>query len=335
MATIRKRGLRWQVQIRREGRNLSKTFLLKEDALRWTREQEVRIDRGEQICSGKASRSSAPTSLTLRDVVERYRRGMLPTKRSAGPIEGYHLRAVLRHKIADTPLSEFTSVALARYREDRLRVVSSGTVNRELGLLQHALKIAREEWALAIAPTPLKKPSPGRQRERRLPDQELAGLRTALDHCRNPWVKPAFLFALATGMRRGEILSLKWCDVDLETGIAFLPLTKNGHPRSVPLSPQALSVLLVLPRGEGDLVFPISANSLRLAWDRVKRRAGVKDFRFHDLRHEAISRFFEMGLSVPEVALISGHRDPRMLFRYTHLKAERVAEKLADCQPEP
>ena len=75
-------------------------------------------------------------------------------------------------------------------------------------------------------------------------------------------------------------------------------------------------------------MFPISANSLRLAWDRVKRRAGVDDLHFHDLRHEAISRFFEQGLSVPEVSLISGHRDPRMLFRYTHLKAADVAAKL-------
>ena len=63
-------------------------------------------------------------------------------------------------------------------------------------------------------------------------------------------------------------------------------------------------------------------------WERLKKRVGVVDLRFHDLRHEAISRFFEMGLSVPEVALISGHKDPRMLFRYTHLRAEDVAKKL-------
>jgi integrase len=327
MATLRKRGSKWQVQVRREGHNLSKTFHLREDALKWAREQELRIDRGELDALSEAEIPSA-SQLALRDVLSRYQHDVLPAKRSAGPIESYHLRAVLRHKIADTPLSEFTSVALARYREDRLRIVSSGTVNRELGLLQHALKIAREEWGLSIAHTPIKKPSPGKPRQRRLPDEELAGLRTALDQCRNPWVKPAFLFALATGMRRGEVLSLRWTNVDLEARIAFLPMTKNGHPRSVPLSPQALSVLSELSRREGDLVFPISANSLRLAWERVKKRAGVLDLRFHDLRHEAISRFFEQGLSVPEVSLISGHRDPRMLFRYTHLRAADVAKKL-------
>jgi integrase len=77
-------------------------------------------------------------------------------------------------------------------------------------------------------------------------------------------------------------------------------------------------------------VFPINANSFRLAWDRVRKRAAITDLHFHDLRHEAISRFFEKGLNVPEVALISGHRDPRMLFRYTHPKPHAIAEKLRD-----
>ena len=72
----------------------------------------------------------------------------------------------------------------------------------------------------------------------------------------------------------------------------------------------------------------MSANAVRLAWERLKNKANIKDLHFHDLRHEAISRFFEKGLSIPEVALISGHKDVRMLFRYTHLKAEDVLNKL-------
>ena len=74
--------------------------------------------------------------------------------------------------------------------------------------------------------------------------------------------------------------------------------------------------------------FPINANAFRLAWDRLRNRAGLVDFRFHDLRHEALSRFFEMGLSIPEVALISGHKDVKMLMRYTHLRAKDLARKL-------
>ena len=107
-------------------------------------------------------------------------------------------------------------------------------------------------------------------------------------------------------------------------------MTKNGHPRTVPLGLAAISALPERhPATRGnELVFPISANALRLSWERIKRRAGISDFRFHDLRHEAISRFFELGLPVPEVSLISGLEDPRMLFRYTHLRATDLAQKL-------
>ena len=102
------------------------------------------------------------------------------------------------------------------------------------------------------------------------------------------------------------------------------------------ISPQALDVLKQrleqLPdhctKPNTGRVFPITANALRLAWERMRAHTKIKDLRFHDLRHEAISRFFELGLSVPEVALISGHKDTRMLFRYTHLRAKDISSKL-------
>jgi integrase len=130
-------------------------------------------------------------------------------------------------------------------------------------------------------------------------------------------------------MRRGELLTIRWCDFDADTKLVYLPLTKNGESRTVPLSPEALGVLLRQMRIEHEeRIFPVSANAIRLAWERLKRRANIEDLRFHDLRHEAISRFFEQGLTIPEVSLISGHKDARMLFRYTHLKPEKLAEKL-------
>ena len=128
-------------------------------------------------------------------------------------------------------------------------------------------------------------------------------------------------------MRRSEILSLTWENVDIQNGTCYLPMTKNGSPRTVPLTSKALRIAKSLPQNS-ELVFPISSNAVRLSWDRLRSRAGINDLRFHDLRHEAISRFFERGLSIAEVALISGHKDPRMLFRYTHLRAEDVAKKL-------
>ena len=120
---------------------------------------------------------------------------------------------------------------------------------------------------------------------------------------------------------------MRWADVDLAGRTVHLPTTKNGWPRTVPLSSRAAALLKAIPR-EGDVVFDVSGNAVRLAWERLRRRAGISGLRFHDLRHEAVSRFFEMGLNVPEVALISGHRDPRMLFRYTHPKPELIAAKL-------
>jgi integrase len=128
-------------------------------------------------------------------------------------------------------------------------------------------------------------------------------------------------------MRRGELLAMRWSDVDLRGRKVKVTRTKNGHPRSVPLTVKATETFTSIEE-KGDCVFPITANAARLAWERLKRRAGVTNLRFHDLRHEAISRFFEKGLNVPEVALISGHRDVRMLLRYTHPMNEGILRKL-------
>ena len=129
-------------------------------------------------------------------------------------------------------------------------------------------------------------------------------------------------------MRRSEILKLRWCDIDFTNGFAFLYDTKNGEDRKVPLTERCVRLLQKVPQVH-EKVFPITANCLRLAWGRARAKAEIKDLRFHDLRHEAISRFFEMGMSIPEVALISGHKDVRQLFRYTHLNPSNVFKKYA------
>jgi integrase len=154
-----------------------------------------------------------------------------------------------------------------------------------------------------------------------------------LQKTRNRHLADVIHFAIATGMRRGELLSLTWRQIDLAKRTAYLTNTKNDQPRHVPLSPHAVAVLQQQNETRPDgLVFPVSANAVRQAWERLKRRAGIEDLRFHDLRHEAISRFFESGLTVPEVGSISGHKDLRMLMRYTHLRAENLAIKLQSLQ---
>ena len=124
---------------------------------------------------------------------------------------------------------------------------------------------------------------------------------------------------------------MKWSDIVPDQRLLVVPQTKTGEPRVIPLTAAAMAVLGTLSKQEhDDRVFALSANALRIGWKRVTRRAKIENLRFHDLRHEAISRFFELGLSIPEVALISGHKDPRMLFRYTHIRPAHVGRRLDD-----
>ena len=123
---------------------------------------------------------------------------------------------------------------------------------------------------------------------------------------------------------------MRWRDVSFEKHTLRIPITKNGYARTIPLSGPALALLQGLRDQTGfavERVLPITENAAKMAWKRLIKRARLENLRFHDLRHEAISRFFEKGLNMPEVALSSGHRDPR-IFRYTHPRAEEVAAKL-------
>jgi integrase len=328
MATIRKRNGKWQVQVRRLGQpTISRTFQAKEDAQRWAREQERLADLGDL----SRRERHGDVSLTVGQLLERYIERVCPLKRGAGPVEIGLLRALVRRvpSLTELSLDQAVPARFAEYRDKRLRQASNDTVHRELGLLQHAFEVARTEWGIEIENPirPLRKPERNRARDRRLRQGEWDKLAKELARCRNPLILPLVRLALATGMRRSELLSLTWSQVDFQRGIIALLKTKNGYPRQVPLTEEAIDVLWGLGRN-GERLFPLSCNAVRMAWQRARNRAGLTGFRFHDLRHEAISRFFEMGLSLPEVSMISGHRDPRQLLRYTHLEAAKIAEKL-------
>ena len=166
-------------------------------------------------------------------------------------------------------------------------------------------------------------------RNQRLEDGEFERLEEAAKKTKNPYIWPVIVFTIETDMRRGKMLGLRWEHVNLNRRIAYLPLTKNGSSREVPLSTKSAQVLAKQQqRKDTTSPFPVTSNGFRLAWERLRRRAGLSDLRFHDLRHEAISRFSELGLNIPKVAVISGHKDPRMLFRYTHLRAADLVDKL-------
>jgi integrase len=334
VATIRKRAERWQAQVRLQGHPpVSKTFTLKADAEAWARRQEVSFERGE-IESGRRSLKA----FLLKDLLERYESEVTPLKRGAVS-EACRIRTLKAATIARTSLDKLTSSVLARHRDERMLAVSGPSVRRELAILQHCLEVARKDWGVPLPKNPMeavRKPQSAKPRTRRLSKEDAEKLAVGLLKTRNRLLGDVVRFAIATGMRRGEILSLRWANVDLQARTAHLPETKNGESRTVPLSAAALAILERRERpAESDVVFPATGNAVRLAWERLKARARVEDLRFHDLRHEAISRFFEHGLSMPEVSAISGHKDPRMLMRYTHLRAEDIAGKLGDiCSPE-
>lgn len=331
MATIRKRGDKWQVIVRRKGvAPLARSFTYKADADEWARHMETQADR-----RGLPPDPRELDRITIADVLERYRDDVV-TKKRACAVETIILNAMLRQGFVHMTLADMTPSIFATYRDMRLRTVKPVTINRELALIRHAFDIAVKEWDIPIPNNPLssvRRPKIQNRRERRLYPDELDALLTACAASRNTLLRPLILFALETGMRRGELLRLRWDHILWDKRTLRIPITKNGCPRTIPISTRALSVLEELRpqrvmRADAARVFPTTEEAVKLAWHRLTVRANVDDLHFHDLRHEAVSRLFEHGLSVPEVALISGHKDARMLFRYTHPKAENIVAKL-------
>ena len=322
MGSIRRRNGKFQAQVRRDGITpVSKTFTHKKDAVVWVRGLEARIDAGE-------TNVSAPKATTLAHLLSRYSQEVTPAKKGCDP-EQRRLSRLLRDPIAATPLSKLTSSKLAEFRDRRLHD-GVRAAQYDLILIKHCIKIARLEWGVPMPNNPVdavRIPNGIKRRERRLTDGEYNSLMQASQSCKNTLIWPMVDFAIETGMRRSEILSLRWENLSDQERIASLPDTKNGSKRDVPLTQKAAQVIAGLPAHTVN-IFPTSDYAVRHSWDRLVRRAGIEDLRFHDLRHEAISRFFEMGLSVPEVALISGHKDYRMLASYNHTDARYVLNKI-------
>ena len=325
MATFRRRKGRWQAQVRITGAPpKSRTFIRKEDAQRWALETEALIQRGDLQQGQELLRKT-----TLRHLLVRYRDDVTPHKRGAAN-ETILVNMLLRQPFVDHALAEIGPNYFTRYRDDRLKAVKATTISHELTLFSHAYRIARLEWGIPVK-NPLeglRRPKADRPRDRRLQAGEREALLEAAAQCRNTAILPMVRFALETAMRRGEILAIRWEDLDRDKRTLRIPVTKNGHPRTIPLTREAVAILAGRASGETVGPFPLTMEAFKLAWKRLVRRAGIADLHFHDLRHEAVTAFFERGLTMPEVALISGHRDPRMLFRYTHLRPEDVGAKL-------
>jgi integrase len=326
MATFRFRANRWQARVRRKGNpDLTKTFVNRQDAERWARSAEVDLDRGSYVNPVEAQR------ITLGGLIDRYIREVLPAMKGAKD-DGIRLAAMKRNSVAKLSLANLTPEAIGKYRDERLRTVAAGTVVRNLAYISSVINHARREWGITVAnPIPLvRKPTAPKGRDRLLSADELARLLRALEPTgrRNPWMQPLVQLALETAMRRGELLALRWSDIDLSGRTATLWQTKNGDKRVVPLSSRAIAVLQSMPRNIGGVVFPINGFTVSAAFERALERAGIRDFHFHDFRHMAVTELSKRLPNLIELAAVSGHRSLKMLQRYYHPNPAELAVKL-------
>jgi len=310
----------WQVRITRRGfPQQNKMFRTKREAETWAASVESQMLKGTWLDTTEADNT------TLADALDRYGREVSCLKKS-GKIELYRIGTLKTDKIAKLHLSRIRGADIAEYRDRRLAAgLSESSVRLELALISNLFTVAMKEWRMEGLRNPVlsvRKPAPGKARDRRLlPDEE----KRLLAECAPP-LKAIILFALETGMRRGEIQKLLWKDVDLGNRTAKLLDTKNGDDRTIPLSSRAITILKSLPRNINGKVFPGADISHSFA--AACKRAGIDDLRFHDLRHEATSRLFEKGFNPMEVSAITGHKTLQMLKRYTHLRAEDLAKRM-------
>ena len=320
MASIGKRGDKWHVRIcRKDSPTICKTFILLKDAQTWAKNIELRLERGEAL---------GRETVHLSELFERYLTTVSPTKKGHRQ-EVFRLKAWLKHPFADRDAASIKPVEIAAYRDKRLKDgMAPASVRIELSTLSTVFKCAKHEWGYSLLANPVsevKRPAPSKGRQRRLEANELDTLLRVTDG-----TELASLIALAveTAMRAGEIVSLEWANINFIKRTAILPDTKNGERRVVPLSSKALAVLEAMPRVGPNVFATRHSYSLSNAFKRATTKAGIVGLRFHDLRHEAVSRLFEKRLNTMEVASISGHKSLQMLQRYTHLRAEDLALRL-------
>ena len=326
MASIRKRKDKYQAQVRINGQSTSKTFISIAHAKSWARRMETKAE-----ASSISIKKYQPVNFA--EVLEAYLQKVTPLKRNTS-VEPIIIRLLMRSDWAQKPLTGLTTADVAAYRDERLRQIKASSLHRQFCIIKHAAKIAEEEWgwdasshifnAIKIKRTP---PSG----VRRLSEGDTQSLIQAAGSCRNRLMQPLIILALETGMRRGELLSLEWDGVDFNHHQISLQKTKSGYPRQIPMTHTSEGVLRGLWKaleGQNGLVFNLSPNAVRLAFERIRQGCGLTGVRFHDLRHEAISRWFERGLTMPEVAAISGHRNLGQLMRYSHADTKALANKI-------
>lgn len=321
MAAPKKDGSVWRHRIMVKGKRVSGTFSTKAAALAWEAEQRIQIVEGGGS-SGKGK--------TVRDALEKYELEVSKKKRGYAN-EAKRLAYFRETSFADKKMSEVRPSDIAAWRDERLKTVMGSTVNRDLNTLSHVFTVARREWGwIATSPTSdVERPKDPPHRDRRISEGEIDTICLQLGWDRKTSKSPttkqhrialAFLFAIETAMRAGEICSLTKGDV--QGRVARLKMTKNGRPRDVPLSAQALEIWKLVPDG-----FDLSPAILDALFRKAKKNAGIEGLTFHDTRHEAITRLAQK-LDVLDLARMVGHTNINQLRTYYNATAEDIASRL-------
>jgi len=343
MATISKyvgkRGTTWRAQVRRKGfPSQTDSFESKADAKRWATEIENQMDKRKFVPLGDAENTS------LYEALERYLIEVTPTKKGAKQ-ETARIRQLRSMALSEFALTALRSADIASWRDALLKENKAPTTIRNLAtIVSQVYETARQEWGMEGLSNPVRgvrMPKHRLGRDRRLvanaddKKDEEKRLLVASKNVSCIYLTPIIIIALETGMRLGEILSIQRKHIDFNECVAHLPDTKNNTSRNVPLSSRALKAIKDTPANLSEArIFPIkkdagqAVDTIEYHFRKAREAAKLKDFRFHDLRHEATSRLFEMGLDIMEVSAITGHKTLDMLKRYTHLKAADLAKKL-------
>lgn len=324
MASISKRGDYWRAQVRRKGQpTQNASFDTKLQAQTWARDVETKMDRGEFYDMSEAQRT------TLHEALDRYYREVSTQKKHPAQ-ELQRIKRWQAQPLAKRFLSTLRGYDFAKYRDDRRAAGrAENTVRLELQLISHMFGIARKEWGMEGLQNPvanIRKPGSGTARNRRLLPGEYDRILTTLSASGNPYAAPAFVLAIETSLRKGMLFELRWDWIDMHQRIIEIPLEfrgtgNKGVPVEIPLSNRAMGVLSSMPRALSGKVLDCTKDAVTTIWKRRLAELGIKGLRWHDLRHEAVSSFFEKGLHPLQVSSISGHKSLSMLARYTHLKA--------------
>lgn len=334
MASIQKRNGSYRVRIKRTGKStLSQTFLTRNEALQWVKETQAMVDLGlYEAAPIRSLKTFSQAAICYRDTHSIHKKIV----RS----ETYRLNILIK-RWGDLPIEDVNKAAILELRDDLLSSGRSGdTINHYFNTLSKLFQMLNDEWDLHIE-NPIKgikRMPPSKGRTKRVHGAIEQQLLNSCEQLCLPLLASIIQFAIQTGMRRGELMGLTWADIDLPNRKAYLHSTKNGEPRQVPLTKKAIAILDELKTIGTNEVFPISMNVLRSQFEKAKVHAmnhwpeitanPFHDLRFHDLRHEALSRLSDSGLNVIELSCISGHKTMAMLKRYTHPSHEAILKRL-------